>query len=131
MPSCFSFQIFEKRKSKFPFSPLLHNNLSTPTFGIVKFLSRHFHTPGTSPPMDEIKSKCLRALDVLKFPPHPITGCNRKVVLTIYQSIIRSVLLFGFPVHGLARTSRLALLDTIRFCPGSFKTNPAFMPNPS
>jgi len=62
--------------------------------------------------------------------PNPITGCNRKVFLPLYQSLIRSILDYGAPIYGLALQPQLTLLETIqnsaiRICTGAFYTSSA------
>ena len=74
-----------------------------------------------------LKTKYLRALSILKF--HPITDCNPKVLLPLYQALIRSILDYGAPIYGLAPQPQLTLLKTIhnsaiRICNGTFYTSP-------
>jgi len=62
--------------------------------------------------------------------PHPITGCNRKVLLPLYQALIRSILDYGVPIYGLAPQPQLTLLETIQnfaipICTGAFYTSQA------
>jgi len=69
---------------------------------------------------------------VLKYLAHLNPGCDWKVLLLLYSSVIRSVLNYSSPVYGLAPPSHLSLLDpvqnavTIRICTGSFRTSPQF-----
>jgi len=49
-----------------------------------------------------IRAKCLRALNVLKYLSHPFTGCNRKVLVPIHQSLIRFILDYATPIYGMA-----------------------------
>jgi len=73
----------------------------------------------------------LRALNDLEYLAHPNTGCNRKVILPLYLSLIQSILDYGSPVYGLTPPSHLSLLDpdqnaAIRICTGAFCTSPQF-----
>ena len=79
-----------------------------------------------APHIEAIKAKCLWALNVLKYLSHPSSGCNRKILLPLYNALIRSMLDYGSPIHGLT-PSHLALLDpvhnaAIRICTGAFHT---------
>ena len=127
-----SMLIFEKRKSKTPFPSLLLDNHPIPISETVKVLGLRFHTRHSwLPHIKELKAKCIRASNILKYLAHPSTGCNRKTLLPLYQSLIRSILDYGAPVYGLAPPSQLAILDSIqnsaiRLCTGAFPTSPAF-----
>ena len=129
-PSKSTFTIFEKRKTKTPFPPLLLNNTSIPRSDTVKVLGLRFHTRHSwIPHIKDIKAKCLRSINVLKYLAHPTTGCNRKVLLTLYNSLIRSILDYGAPIYGLAPPTQLSLLEPIQnaailICVGAFRTSP-------
>ena len=120
--------IFEKRKSKTPFPPHLLDNHLIPIFETVKVGVR-FHTCHSwLPHIEELKIKGKRATNILKYLTHPPTDCNRKTLLPLYQSLIRSILDYAAPVYGLAPPPQLALLDTIqnsaiRLCTGAFRTS--------
>ena len=51
------------------------------------------------------KDKFIRALNKLKFLSPPSKGCNRKLLLQLYKSLIHSHLDYGAPVYGLANKS--------------------------
>ena len=66
----------------------------------------------------------------LKILAHPTKGCNRKTLLPLYQSFIRSVIDYGSPVYGLTPPSQLNLLkpaqnSALRIATGAFRTSPA------
>lgn len=76
-----------------------------------------------------LKSKCIRALNIIKYISHPSNNCNRKLLLQLYESLIRSRLDYGAPVYNSANKSVLSLLDTIhttslRLALGAFRTSP-------
>jgi len=48
-----------------------------------------------------IRAKCFKALNLLKYISLPVTGCNRKVLLPIYQLLIRSILDYPAPIYGM------------------------------
>ena len=57
-------------------------------------------------------------------------GADRKTMLTLYRSLIRSKLDYGCFIYGSARKSYIELLDPIqnqalRLCLGAFRTSPA------
>jgi len=57
-------------------------------------------------------------------------GCNRRILLPLYSTFVRSTLDYGPPVYGLAPPTQLKLLDPVqnaalRIVTGSFRTSPA------
>jgi len=123
--------IFEKRKSKTQLLPLLIGNHPNPEFETTKVLGLWFQSRHSwLPHIKQLKAKCLRALNILKYLAHPITGCNRKVLLPLYQALILSILDYGAPIYGLAPHPQLTLLETIQnsailIYTGAFCTSPA------
>jgi len=106
--------IFEKTKSKFP-SPLFLRSHLVPKVETVKFLGLRFHHRHSwLPHLKELKAKSMRALNVLKYLSTPSTGCNSRVLLPLYKSLVRSILDYGAPVYGLASKSQLSILDPIQ-----------------
>jgi len=68
---------------------------------------------------------------VPKYLAHQNRGCNRKVLLPLYSSLIRSILDYWSSVYGLAPHSHLSLLDPVQnaaisICTGAFRTCPQF-----
>ena len=68
------------------------------------------------------QKKALKALNILKW------GADRKVMVRLYRSLIRSKLDYGCTVYGSARKSYLQMLDPIhnqglRLCFGAFRTS--------
>ena len=129
-PSETNLVIFEKRSPKNPFPPLLLNSVPILSTCSVEFLSLLFHYRHVwLPHIKAIKAKSLRALNVLKYLSHPSSGYNRKILLPVYNSLIRSILDHGSPIYGLAPLSHFALLDpmqnaAIHICAGAFHTSP-------
>ncbi|KAG1677306.1 RNA-directed DNA polymerase from mobile element jockey [Nymphon striatum] len=77
-----------------------------------------------------LKSKCLRALNLLRILSNTNWGADRKVMLRFYRSLIRSKLDYGSVVYGSARKSYLRVLDPVhnqglRLSLGAFRTTPA------
>ena len=76
-----------------------------------------------------LKAKCINTINVLKYLSHPRLGCNRRLLLQLYRSLVRSQLDYGAPVYYQARKSTIKLLDTIqatslRLSLGAFRTSP-------
>jgi len=96
----------------------------------VKFLGIIFDRKLTFVPhLKSLKAKCLKSLDLLKVIAHTDWGADRKVILGIYRTLIRSKLDYGSIVYGSARKSYLKMLDPIhhqgiRLALGAYKTSP-------
>ena len=81
------------------------------------------------PHLKYVKKKALKALNILKIVGNTEWGADRKVMLRLYRSLIRSKLDYGCIVYGSARKSYLQMLDPIhnqglRLCLGAFQTSP-------
>ena len=81
------------------------------------------------PHLKYVKKKALKALNILKVVGNTEWGADRKVMLRLYRSLIRSKLDYGCIVYGSARKSYLQMLDPIhnqglRLCLGAFRTSP-------
>ena len=78
----------------------------------------------------QLKAKCQKALNLMRVVAHTDWGADRKILLRLYRSLIRSKLDYGSIVYGSARKSYLQMLDPIhhqglRLALGAFKTSPA------
>ena len=83
-------------QSKLPL--ILVCGLPIPLLESEKFLGLRFQSNHSwTQPIKIIKVKCFRAINILKILAHPSKGCNRKTLLPLYQSLIRSILDYGFP----------------------------------
>ena len=81
-----------------------------PPFPMVRFNSNHSWISH----LEELTAKGLRTLNVIKYLAHLSTGCNRKVLLMLYKSLVRSILDYGAPVYaGLVPKSQLTILYLI------------------
>lgn len=81
------------------------------------------------PHIKKLKTKCHSALNILKVVGHFDWGADRKTLLSLYRSLVRSKLDYGSIVYGSARRSYRSVLDTIqnqalRICLGAFRTSP-------
>ena len=77
----------------------------------------------------DLKTRCLKSLDVLKVVSHTDWGADRKVLLQLYQTLVRSKLDYGCIVYGSAAKTNLEELDTVhnaglRLVLGAFRTSP-------
>ena len=78
------------------------------------------------PHIKKLKAKCQKVLNLA----YTDWGADRKVLLHLYRTIVRSKLDYGSIVYGSAGESYLKTLDTIhrqgiRLALGSFRTSPA------
>ena len=69
-------------------------------------------------------------MNLLRVVAHTDWGADRKILLNLYRTIVRSKLDYGCIVYGSARPSYLKILDTIhhqgiRLAEGAFRTSPA------
>ena len=81
------------------------------------------------PHLKYVKKKGLKALNVLNVIGNTEWGADRKVMLRLYRSLVRSKLDYGCSVYGSARKSYMQILDHVhnqglRLCLGAFRTSP-------
>ena len=81
------------------------------------------------PHINYLSNKCQKALNLLHVVSNMDWGADRKVLLKLYRSLVRSKLDYGCIVYGSARQSYLRKLDTIhnqglRLALGAFGTSP-------
>ena len=81
------------------------------------------------PHLKYLKTKCNKALQLLRVVAHTDWGADRKVLLRLYRSLIRSKLDYGCFIYGSARKSYLKTLESIhhqglRIVLGAFRTSP-------
>ena len=109
---------------------LMLNNSQIPVADQAKFLGVIFDKKlSFVPHIKALRTKCLKALNLLKVLAHTDWGADRNVLLRLYRSLIRSKLDYGCIVYGSARKSYLQMLDTIhhqglRLALGAFRTSP-------
>ena len=81
------------------------------------------------PYLKALKTRCLKALDIIKVVSNQEWGADKSVLLKLYRSLLRSKLDYGCIVYGSARPSYLKMLNTIhhqglRLALGAFRTSP-------
>jgi ribonuclease HI len=79
--------------------------------------------------IDYVRNKCQKSLNLLKILAHYSWGADRKTLLQLFRSFIRSTLDYGSIVYGAARPSYLKRLGVVqnqalRLCLGAFQTSP-------
>ena len=82
------------------------------------------------PHIKTLKAKYQKALNLLRVVAHTDWGADRKLLLHLYRTILRSKLDYGSIVYGSARESYLKTLDSIhhqgvRLVLGAFRISPA------
>ena len=106
---------FKKRNPIPSIQPLILQGFQIPFQRTAKLLGMTFDQRlNWSAHIKILISKCLRSLNILKFISHPSKGCNRKLLIQLYRSLIRSHLDYGSPIYGMASKSILTLLDTVQ-----------------
>jgi len=121
---------FCKLRKAHPDPELYLDGVRIPVVEEAKFLGLIFDSKLTFVPhLKYLRNKCLKALNLLKVVAHTDWGADRKILLQLYRSLIRSKLDYGCIVYGSAAKSYLELLDPIhnqglRLCLGAFRTSP-------
>ena len=65
------------------------------------------------PHIKQLKANCQKTLNLLRVVAHTDWGADRKVLLNLYRTIIRSKLDFGCIIYESARNSYVQMLDPI------------------
>jgi hypothetical protein len=106
------------------------DNTNIPVVLETKFLGLIFDNKlSFVPHLKHLRSKCLKALNLLRVVAHRDWGADFKTLIKLYRCLIRSKLDYGSIVYGSARKSYTHMLDPIqnqalRLCLGSFRTTP-------
>ena len=121
---------FHNKRSVLPEPDLFLNGNRIKVLGETKFLGVIFDQKlSFIPHMKYLKSRCLKALDIIKVVANQEWGADKYVLRNLYRSLIRSKLDYGCIVYGSARPSYLKMLNTIhhqglRLALGAFRTSP-------
>ena len=106
------------------------DNVAIPVVEEFKFLGIIFDKKLTfKSHINYLKTKCSKALNLLKVLSHTDWGADQYTLLYLYRTLIRSKLDYGSIVYGSARKTYLKPLDTIhhqglRIALGAFRTSP-------
>jgi len=76
-----------------------------------------------------IRKKCVAPMNLLRVLSHFDWGADRKILLQLFKSLIRSKIDYGSVVYGAARPSYIKRLESIhnaglRLCTGAYRTSP-------
>ena len=121
---------FCNKRKLHPDPTLLLDGTALPVVEETKFLGLIFDNKlSFKPHINYLRNKCLKALNLLKVVSSLDWGADRKVLLRLYRSLVRSKLDYGSLVYGSARHSYLLKLETVqnqalRLCLGAFRTSP-------
>ena len=134
------FQNLKLMPFTFATSVNLHNNpellLGKQTIKVVKeakFLGIIFDSKlNFISHIKSLKTKCLKALNIIKCVSSTKLGGDQKTLLNLYRALIRSKLDYGSIIYGSARKSYLKILDTVHYqglrpfskALGAFRTSP-------
>ena len=87
---------------------LILNGQKVPVVAETKFLGVIFDSKlSFIPHIEYLKTKCQKALDLLRVVANMEWGGEREVLLRLYRSLVRSKLDYGSIVYGAARKSYL------------------------
>lgn len=98
-----------------------------------KLLGIHLHrTPTWVLRIEILNADCTRTITVMKYISHFSKGCNRKLLLHLYRSLICSRPEYGGPMYNLASKSVLIFLDhiqalSLRLALGALRTSPGLV----
>ena len=106
---------FCNKRKLHPDPVLKLNDTVIPVVKEAKYLGLIFdHKLSFIPHIKYLKTKCQKALNLLKVISNTSWGADRKTKLLIYRALIRSKLDYGSMVFGSARQSYLSMLDPIQ-----------------
>ena len=116
---------------KFHLDPDLYlKNHRIPCVEETRFLGLIFDKKLTwVPHFKAIKTKCMKALEILRVLSHTTWGSDRKTLLRLHHSLILSKLSYGCEVFSSFTVNRLKILNSIhhagvRLSTGAFKSSP-------
>lgn len=121
---------FCNKRALHPDPCLTLNGHTIPVVEKTKFLGLFFDRKlSFKPHIDYLRVKCDKALNLLKVVSKLNWGADRKVLLRLFRSLVRSRLDYGAAVYGSARPSYLKKLEPVqnqglRLCLGAFRTSP-------
>ena len=121
---------FHNKRSILPEPNLILNGNKITVVKETKFLGVLFDQKlSFIPHLKALKTKCLKALDIMRVVANQEWGADKSVLLKLYRSLIRSKLDYGCIVYGSARPSYIKMLNTVhhqglRLALGAFRTSP-------
>ena len=121
---------FHKKRGTLPEPDLKLNGSKVKVVKETKFLGVIFDQKlSFIPHMTALKTRCLKALAIMKVVSNQSWETDKSVLLKLYRSLVRSKLDYGCIVYGSARPSYLKMLNTIhhqglRLAFGALRTSP-------
>ena len=121
---------FTRSRKRMTVPHLLMKGIPIPYEKEVKFLGMIFDSKLTwTPHLKFLRKKALKALNILKVISHYSWGSDRKTMLKLYDSLVRSKLDYGSQIYSSACKTSLQMLDPvhnlgIRLSTGAFKSSP-------
>ena len=124
---------FHNKRSILPEPNLILNGKSIKVVKETEFLGVLFDQKlSFIPHLKALKTKCLKALDIIRVVANQEWGADKSVLLKLYilyRSLIRSKLDYGCIVYGSARPSYIKMINTVhhqglRLAIGAFRTSP-------
>ena len=106
------------------------NNTTSEVVDNIKFLGLHFDNKlNWNTHIDYIVAKCKKSLNLIRSLTSHKWGSNKKVLLIVYNSLIKSRMLYGSEIFHTASKKSLKKLDTLqyealRICSGAIKGTP-------
>ena len=105
---------FCRRRGIHPDPELFLNNSLIPVVGEARFLGLIFDKKlNFKSHISEVKTISLKALNLLRVLSNTNWGADRKVLLRLYRSLVRSKLDYGSIVYGSTCKSYIGMLDTV------------------
>ena len=121
---------FCNKRKLHPDPSLCLYNAPIPVVTQTKFLGMIFDNKlSFVPHLQNLRTKCNKAMNILKVVSHRDWGGDSQTLLKLYRSLIRSKLDYGCIAYNSARISYLSMLEPIqnhalRLCLGAFRTSP-------
>lgn len=121
---------FTKLRGVFPSPQIKLSDNNIPNVQQTKLLGMILDPKLTwVPHLKDLKTRCTRALDILKCLSRKTWGADRSTLLHIYRAQIRAKLDYGCGIYSSATKTTLKMLDPIhhqgiRLSTGAFRTSP-------
>jgi ribonuclease HI len=122
---------FTRRRGPYPDPSLTLHNTALQVTEQMRFLGLIFDRKLTwVPHVKDLKTRCLKAMDLIKCISGQKWGADRQTLMRLYQALVRSKLDYGCQAYASAAPSTLKMLDSvhhlgIRLATGAFRTSPA------
>lgn len=122
--------LFSKKRGATPIPSIFINGDELTVSSEHKFLGIILDSKLTFiPHIKYLRTKCMKTMNLLKLLSHTTWGSDRKCLLDLYKSLVRTRLDYGAVVYHSAAPCALKMLDPIhhlgiRLATGAFRTSP-------